>query len=416
MPLNSNTGIMTAPVGFGDISRALNLASGDPGIIITRAATINKWAKFKPERHSAIGEMTLAQRKINGFGFDISVGANTSVFQRSAANALDVAIAQNGEWVYLKPRGLAHNERFRPFDFLNPSDHSAMGYAANAPQPYTYVLPSGLVGTGGGSYSGYIPVTREAYAGQCDILDFDIQGGGGPASIGDLYLGVLTRKTNDTTVTLKRSTTKLSQLAYGGTVQLEYLLPSPGDYQGCLVATDATEGGDGTGNFMWLPKSVFSCYFAIQPVTVNYTLEWVGNIAMAMSYDAVNDKYVVRLDMLRAYFSAPGAGVPGTNGQPYELNFAFLTTSNENFWIYTYNPGDTIPNNTGAVTIDLVATPEYIYIDGEDLRKVVSAGDTVKMYLTLNTTGPNGQDVYAVLVYGGTGMAFTTLLTVPNRS
>jgi hypothetical protein len=50
------------------------------------------------------------------------------------------------------------------------------------------------------------------------------------------------------------------------------------------------------------------------------------------------------------------------------------------------------------------------------MRKVAAAGDTVVCRINLNTSGPNGNGVYAGLVYDGPGMGLENNLTVPSRS
>ena len=138
--------------------------------------------------------MTAAQRALNGYGFDLSNGGNSSVYQASTSEALRVATAKNGEWTYLKPR-LNTTDRFRAFDLVNPGGITGTGYNAEAPVPYTFTdLPSGTVTPTTSSYSGNIKITRAASdVQQVEITDFDLTAFG-ITNIGALKLAVIVLK------------------------------------------------------------------------------------------------------------------------------------------------------------------------------------------------------------------------------
>lgn len=123
MPWNSSTKIMTAPLNInkgGDIQQAVNYNSGDLGDCIVNG-TINKWAKWKPERNSSPAPLTLEERKEDNWGLKLTKFTNMS----------DLISGYTGEWKYLRPRGASYDERFRFYDFLNTAITSN-GYNKNA--------------------------------------------------------------------------------------------------------------------------------------------------------------------------------------------------------------------------------------------------------------------------------------------
>lgn len=81
-----------------------------------QAESINQWAKYKPEAHSSTGNLTLAQRKTNNYGFAIT--NHTTPLALKTAMAAD-ATQMNG-WAYKKPTGATSApNRIRDFHGYN---------------------------------------------------------------------------------------------------------------------------------------------------------------------------------------------------------------------------------------------------------------------------------------------------------
>ena len=140
----------------GDISVVLGVNSGDTGTLCSHA-NINKWARYKPERHSVSRPISYSSRKANNFGLEVpycnEYGANVMNLR-----VYNFIYGEEGErediWNYLKPRGnrsqAAQNpstEFYRISDFVRiPSDTtdpnynssltSTRGYNHNARLPF----------------------------------------------------------------------------------------------------------------------------------------------------------------------------------------------------------------------------------------------------------------------------------------
>ena len=76
-----------------------------------QASSINKWAKYKPVRHSTVANITEAQRKSVNYGLEVSAG-----YDNDAANNNTMT-----PFNHLRPRGKDYNEynRLRDFDGYN---------------------------------------------------------------------------------------------------------------------------------------------------------------------------------------------------------------------------------------------------------------------------------------------------------
>lgn len=119
MPYSNN--IITAPVGLADIANALGTTSQDLGTLCTHTA-IDKWARYKPVNHSALGYVTEQERKALNFGL------SASTFQMAGACSLPAYA-----WNYTRPSG-----RYRAFDFvkMNGSTPSTtIGYKRESVAP-----------------------------------------------------------------------------------------------------------------------------------------------------------------------------------------------------------------------------------------------------------------------------------------
>lgn len=113
-------GLITAPVAFRDIQRAILNSSPDLGTLC-RAGTINKFAKWKPFRHQAINfdsdAARLAAAKLVNYGTGIV-----------SCGRLTFAANYQNEWTHLAPRGLdgggaGYDEVYRDTDFKYYQHH-----------------------------------------------------------------------------------------------------------------------------------------------------------------------------------------------------------------------------------------------------------------------------------------------------
>lgn len=141
---------MTAPIGLGDISSAVNVGpvSGtqyDLGYMIANGS-IEAWAKYKPVYHSATAYVTLAQRRAIFHGltpynmesilnYHLGIG-NGSTSVTSTFSSVPTPSA----WTYTKPSGGIGTAPYRTFDFLHIENdtsqiQSMTGYFKNAKPP-----------------------------------------------------------------------------------------------------------------------------------------------------------------------------------------------------------------------------------------------------------------------------------------
>ena len=214
MGWNSNTGIMTAPLNIntgGDIQQAVNYNSGDLGDCIVNG-TINKWAKWKPQRSSKIGPLTLAERQATFFGFKLTKYTDMSTFEAGYAE----------EWSYLRPRGLTtYNERFRFYDFLNTTVSSS-GYNKNAAcffrQSASTFPKEYVIGSGGLSYiAQWEPESQldSYYPGSVKPSDIKTDPNNNLSpTIGDCYFGILMNHSYWSSPKIKTASTYVTQSGY----------------------------------------------------------------------------------------------------------------------------------------------------------------------------------------------------------
>lgn len=147
--MSHNNGKIAAPVSIYDVQQVIGNSSPDLGTLCV-ANSINKWARYKPER--AAGPMPLSHgttdqvrtRKANHFGLTIPYCVDAIMSDL----AHEVLIREASAWDYLKPRGDRSGsggvkEFYRLTDFVripndatdtNPS--SAQGYNQNAGLPF----------------------------------------------------------------------------------------------------------------------------------------------------------------------------------------------------------------------------------------------------------------------------------------
>lgn len=189
MAWNSTTQIMTAPLNInanGDIQKATGLAGhGDLGDCIVNGA-INKWAKFKPVRSSKITPVTASE--LASLNYGLSLTKYTSITD------LISGVTAKTDWAYLRPRNNGE-DWFRFFDFTNPDNITSTGYRGDANCFLGSVDATGIYtqGSGGTVIRANINTGNNLKAGSVGIADLtDIDGDS--LSLGDLYLGVLLKK------------------------------------------------------------------------------------------------------------------------------------------------------------------------------------------------------------------------------
>lgn len=161
MPWNPNTKKMTAPVGLGDISQAVGLASGDLGTLI-KNGVINKWALYKPIRYNKVSGLTRdefigMQVDVNeGIYFGLKLAATGQITAETSSWPLMHGVI----WEYLRPRGIVtlagvrREEWFRATDFVD-MDTRTLGYSANAAPN-----PSGRFAGSSETIVGYYDISR----------------------------------------------------------------------------------------------------------------------------------------------------------------------------------------------------------------------------------------------------------------
>ena len=208
---------MTAPLninGNGDIQRATGVNSGDLGYCIVNG-TVNKWAKYKPERSVKIMPLTFEDRIENSFGLKIT----------KFTNLADLIAGYIGEWSYLTPRA-SSTDRFRFFDFTNPSDITATGYCGKAgcffrrsasTFPTTY-----YTGSGGLTFiAQWEPETQFERTAPASIRRSEIRidpSDPNSATLADTYFGVLIYSPYWQNPMIKTSTTAVGSETYTSSV------------------------------------------------------------------------------------------------------------------------------------------------------------------------------------------------------
>lgn len=115
-------------VSIADIQAVLRTgAYNDIGGLIVNG-NIKKWAKWKPIVHTALSGMTSAVRKAANQGFVVS-GNGAFIFSESDGTNAFAAARDNGQdWTYVKPTGVIGTAPFRFLDFSNEDSPASMGY------------------------------------------------------------------------------------------------------------------------------------------------------------------------------------------------------------------------------------------------------------------------------------------------
>lgn len=379
---------MTRPLNInamGDIEQAVKYNSSDLGACIVNG-TINKWAKWKPQSSAVIGELSLLDRQQSYWGF--SVNGDDAIRFYNLDDVLDQAMVKQGDWTYIRP-GTNLTDRFRMFDFLNPSNHSGSGYNANAVAPYAFTLPTNTTYTTQ-SVDHTVVITRQSGA-ELTIGDFALSG----VTVSDMYYGVIFQEYYDSithgTVQNASTTTKVSQLSAGSSINKTITFPTPGKYRGCVVALDGGSSFEDGNSVIYLPGSYFEATHARIAINVNYSLAWYqGTPSYSNGYVSLGQGFLkVTFDSNRQ-----------TSGQPYNVEFAIIADGMELRTI-PYNPGESIPaSGTNVIYIDLSSYPD-IQID-------LSSHSNAYLYTRLYSTGTNANGETANLICTNTGGSLIT--------
>ena len=123
-----NTNISVAMV-----KAELGASTNDVGALCTHP-NINKWSRWKPVRSNKVTGLVETDLENAQFGFDFPAAINAGVS----------VLSQN--WVYDKPRGLAHNEGYRLGDFRNYNHQAGIPFTISIPDTFLANASSPSIG------------------------------------------------------------------------------------------------------------------------------------------------------------------------------------------------------------------------------------------------------------------------------
>lgn len=175
----------TQGVSLGDISTGIGLSSLDLGTLC-KSTLINKWAKYKPIRHSNVGYVTESDRATAKQGMTVTKYTSPTTLRDNYAN----------EWAYLQPReGQSPQEWFRAFDFIQVNNSGVPvvghGYNRNASAPIYGWLnkPQGTYYIGRGGVLAAVGMLPHGETPPYSVQLSDIIQGS--TSFGDMYIGIM---------------------------------------------------------------------------------------------------------------------------------------------------------------------------------------------------------------------------------
>lgn len=173
MPHANN--IISSPVGMlADLQSLLGCTGGLGSII--RYANINRWARYKPFRHSAIKFATDSARDEARAAARMGFGTTPSIVYTSSGDLGHALLT------YDRPRGAVNSEPFRTLDFK--------GYRHNAVSPVDHVFPPVLYATGGafGVLVAFNPSSKGYSAQDCVTIGEIVDGNTKEMFIGLLFV------------------------------------------------------------------------------------------------------------------------------------------------------------------------------------------------------------------------------------
>ena len=202
-----NSVIIRPPVSIQDVRQVLGNSSTDLATLCV-TGQINKWARYKPVRHSAAGVITEAQRKNVNYGINnIPVWTGNGAVNKmgnfwfgvdtSSTNYPQCGI-QNSYWNYLKPSG-GVNSPYRLADFAKEAG-SNYGYKHDVVPPIGSCTLSSIKISATGSLT--IPFSGNG-SGQSDgyTVPLGELSGVGVATgdFNNMYMSVMIHKKNSNT-------------------------------------------------------------------------------------------------------------------------------------------------------------------------------------------------------------------------
>ena len=216
---------LTDPISLYDVAQAVGYTGSvhDLGWLIANGA-INPFAVNKPYRGSSLrtDPRLTTQSQFSMLGLQVPYATTVAAFMALHGTGDMGAITPANGWAYLRPRGKGGgtggvDEWYRIFDFLKMTsvgvfEHNAVGYHADAPNPFgTYYGPSPVAISGGNLTAQQKLPLRPATGGrpEYDMVISDLNGlnyatgayySGFPAATARLaYYGLLFVPVNSTT-------------------------------------------------------------------------------------------------------------------------------------------------------------------------------------------------------------------------
>lgn len=218
-----------------------------------QAGSINKWAKYKPERWPSWTGLTEAQRAQNCYGFDIS-----DLFNTDAAATLDAAIANGAAYAYLAPQGgSASPNRIRDFD----------NYNHKAERPYRYTQfteptnPNNWIDV-------YMSVNAEILLSQIAPTEIG-------TDVSKFKIAAIYRRRGTTAIDASFATSSeggyatIAHIEAGEQPVLRFIFGTKGTYDIVLAITDAESADEEDMNWLYLPDAVFTATY--DPDAVSFT-------------------------------------------------------------------------------------------------------------------------------------------------
>ena len=254
---------------------------------MAKSEKINEWSGRKPVRSASRSRLTDAQMAALNFGFNIGgIDGNnnaTAVFDTDPNAALNKAIASEGKWEYLRPRGSAYNEHERMSDFD--------GYNHNAPSPYRCFIPL--------TTNQENPPVDIWESSNCEIPIESLKGTIFADDISDYHVALLWRKKGQASgIGYEISSQTVGQsLATGATVRMYPNFPTAGEYDVVFAVTEADASNPYEDDKAWvyLPNTYKRVTYNPNSGTVNLTLYHNQNDGFVVSY--VNGNEVNTISM-----------------------------------------------------------------------------------------------------------------------
>lgn len=317
-------GLVTAPVGMGDISSAVHYSSLDLGTLITNG-TINPGAKYKPVAYDNWGILTEAQRQAHNCGLSM-VGYNSLNALWAAAMNMSPGVLA---WHYERPRGVSGviKENFRILDFDGYDENSVFAFQYSVkPNPTS---------------SSTVVITNEdiMLTARC-IEKSDLKGNGDAAPHGT-YLNI---SNYNLAVAIAESTASGPQWVKtfaGSDIPLTITLPNAGasnkTYKIVMFFTNQTFNGETTnksGNYVLSAYPLISVqYIATNSVVASGVMN-SARTSIAVTIRAASAAFTV--DHLAIRWSEGGTmqekTIPRTSGITITTTDATYSVGNNDGW------------------------------------------------------------------------------------